>query len=198
MSKTRLEIPLELQKALAVLLPLVALLLGIFLVYPAYTGLETQQAALRSAQSELAKLRAESVVAEDRIIPAVVADEEEPNLFVGELRTIARASGCEFRQVTMLTPGSRSSEVQARRARLTVRGTYAGVRRLLANLKLYRRLLAVTDLTASEEPGRQVLDRSAIVRAEMTIERYVAMPGSSVTPGGGDGAVATTAPANQN
>ena len=173
----------ENQQRLAVLVPLLALVLSLFVVYPAwgrYSDLKTQ---LADKREDLAKLKATPMPQPSLKMPAVPGLPSEPPQFLAHMNALAAASGARVTGFDLTAGGTGKAEamgpVSAARANLEVTGTYVDIRRFLEQLATTDRLYVVTDVDVSSAKGAGAQGAGAQpvvagpLTAKLTIERYV-------------------------
>lgn len=188
---TGLKIPVAFQQAIAVLLPVAAILIAILVVYPTWTETQQLEFETEEARRELAQLRAIPLAPQDPFRPAEAAIEGEPSRFLGQVTNLVRESGCQMIGLDAQGEAIRGDTARAIRARLTVRGAFPRIRDLIARINRAGRLLAVVDVAVRQDAGRRE-DSYPFVQADLTLERYVTPPvaAEGAAPRGGAGGVA--------
>jgi hypothetical protein len=169
------------QQRLAIGVPIIALLLSLFVVYPTWGRYRTLLEIVQKDRADLAALRAAPNPDVGRNTPAIPGLPSEPPLFLGQLKILAQLSGC--RLVNYDNVGTVKQDeglVRAVRARVDIESRYNGVRAFLRNLAEAPRLYVVTECTVVNKvkaglpiPPRTIHEDPGLVRATIEIERYV-------------------------
>jgi hypothetical protein len=174
-----LTIKPENQQRLAVLVPIVALVLSLFVVYPALGRYRALQATIQTERNELTTLRATPIPQIGPVVPTAEDSPSEPPQFLGQIRTLAAAAGCRLSGFEVSpTEKKAHSPLRAVRSRVELDGQFYQVRNFLTQLGGAPRLYVVTDfsLTNQQSTSGQTAKSSQTgpLRASIEIERYVA------------------------
>lgn len=171
------------QQRIAVLTPLIALVLSLFVVYPAWGRYVDKRATIEKKRIELEKLKATPVPAPPAFMPTADDLPTEPPQFEGQISAVAAASQCELANFDLSAPtggtsdADKESPVKALRARVEINADYPHIRSFIYNLGRAPRLFVVTSLditTNTSGKGAPVQVYSGPLHASMEIERYVA------------------------
>jgi len=192
------NLPPHIQQRLAVLIPIVALALSLFVVYPGWKSYRELVNQAQDKRAKLETLRNTPIPLAATREPAVPATPSEPPEFLASIREIAHQSGCEVVGFDLtLPPAPATGEkelalggnpdplkqeqekqkekpklVKPVRAKIEVEAPYPRIRSFVWNISRARRLYAVAGLEVTSAgvtvPGR--------VRAIVEIERYVLNP----------------------
>jgi hypothetical protein len=167
--------------------PIAALLISLFIVYPAWGRYGEQQDRITHLQAELSALKAAPVPPPVRTQPAADDTPAESSQFLGQMNRAAAGAQCalislDAASVASSKAGSAKdpSEVRAVRARIVVEGPFRQIRSLLWELQHGTRLFVVTDLSlahsasGSNKQAGQATETDGRVRATIGLERYVA------------------------
>ena len=170
----------EIQQRLAIFVPLIALALSLFVVYPAWGRYGALNQQIARQRDDLEKLKAEPPpVAPGLVAPTADDVPSEPPEFLGEIRSLAAEANCHLAGFD-LSPSDKSvavGAVRAVRAKIDLEANYVQIRDFLFRLNHAGRLLAVTDLTLiSADTGPRGTAPSGPLHATLNIERYVAPP----------------------
>lgn len=194
------------QQRLAILVPVVALVISIFVVYPGFVRWRELQAEIADRSKRLADLRATPIPLSSTIQPAVPDTPSEPPEFLAAVREMTFSTGCDLVGFDLTLPpappsgeqelaqgGNKPKEEQTKpspirpvRAKIEVRADYDGLRRLLKAIIQAPRLYAI----ASCEVQPADASTGQPLRAAVEIERYVLKQGSeqAADPSPTDGA----------
>ncbi len=174
---------------LAAAIPLAALALTMGVVYPTWKHLNATRGTIARQRADLATLRSAPEPQREQGVPAADDTPDEPARFMGDLRLLAAASGCEIVGINTTAAGvidKPEEVVHPRRVTVEVKGTYQNLRSLLARLTQAPRTSVVTDLkvdsppanaTGAAGPAAAAADRR--LTAMMTIERFVTPPAAA-------------------
>ncbi len=181
------------QQRIAILVPIVALVVSVFVVYPSYLHNRELQDEIAKKSERLNNLLQTPMPLAATVQPAAADTPSEPPEFLASIRELAAESRCELVGFDLTLPpappsgekelalggnkpeGATKSEdtspVRPVRAKIAVKSDYDGVRQLLRGIILAPRLYAVTacEVMPAGDPG--VPDH--YVRATIEIERYV-------------------------
>jgi hypothetical protein len=175
----------EAQQKLAVFVPLIALGVSLFVVYPAYGRYSNLNQQIEKNRKELETLKNTPPP------PAMVggtptADDvvSEPAQFLGLLKRLAATSGCALTSVDLspsAAPKTDQGPVRPVQARIEVVGQYRQIRSFLWQVAHAGRLLSVAELSMvpAVAAGNSTATAAANfgasgVRASVTLERYIA------------------------
>jgi hypothetical protein len=172
-----LTIKPENQQRLAVFVPLVALTLSVFVVYPAWGRYRGLQATIQTHRKELETLKATPIPPIGAVTPTAEDKPSEPPQFLGQIRSLAAESGCRVRGFDVSSNDKKEADpVRPVRARVELEGHFYQVRNFLTQLNHTPRLYVVTDFSLT---GKTLAEQSAnraqmdLLRASIEIERYV-------------------------
>jgi len=178
-----LTIKPETQQKLAVFVPIIALGVSLFVVWPAWGRYSDLNQSIDRNRRELADLKA--TPPPPKLLagkPTETDTVSEPSEFLGMLKRLATASGCELTTADV-TPREaakgESGPVRAVPSKLEIVGEYRQIRSFLWQLEHAGRLLAVADIALSPAvpqaatPGSGAGPSSGGVRASITVERYL-------------------------
>ena len=177
------------QQRLAVLVPVIALLISVFVVYPGYGRYRELQEQIAEHQERLNNLRATPIPLAATITPAVPDVPSEPPEFLASIRELAAATGCDLVGFDLTLPpappsgeqelaqgGNKPKEQQEKpspvrpvRAKIEVRADDGGIRSLVREIMLASRLYAVTSCEVVQADATT----GPPLRATIEIERYV-------------------------
>lgn len=170
--------PPQTQQWLAVLAPIIAIVVSVMLVYPAWAHHGELTARTNQHYSELQTIRSNPPPPIGNRIPAAEPMPAEPSQFLGEIRNLAAGADCAMTGFDMTqVPGAPLSDqaVKAVRAKVDIKGTYKQVRNFLWQCVHYPRLLVITETTLSLEHAANVGGPSSeVLTASIGIERYLA------------------------
>jgi hypothetical protein len=165
------------QRRIAVVVPIVALALSLFVVYPQWKRYSALQVQIAKKQTELDALKASPLPEPGPVRPAVDQRPSEPPLFLEQVTAVATASGCKLIGFEVVEQGkarAASGLVQPVRSKIDVEGSYLQIRQFLWQLARADRVYVVTELLVENPaPSVQAAVRGPL-RATVTIERYVA------------------------
>jgi hypothetical protein len=190
----------EVQQRLAVLVPVIALAISVFVVYPGYVRYRELRDDIAAKQERLANLRGTPIPLQAAIKPAAPDTPSEPPEFLASIRQMAAESRCELTGFDLTLPpappsgeqelaqgGNKPEEkkeppspIRPVRAKIEVRSDYDGIRSLVRAIMLAPRLYAVAgcEVQQTNDPSGPPL------RATIEIERYVLKPDAGGTPTG--------------
>ncbi len=186
----------EIQQRLAVVVPLLALGLSLFVVYPGWGRYGQLKDKITAQRKELADLKAAEPPQPGPVQPTANDQPSEPSEFLGLITQLASQTQCTISglDASSVEKAKDASVVRNIRARVEVQGRYPNVRQFLSMISHSPRLLVVTDVTVASltsvgNPGLPQAAQSGLVRATIEIERYIApskpptapQPGAPVT-----------------
>jgi hypothetical protein len=167
------------QQRIAILVPIVALALSIFAVYPKWQDYQAMLPKVEQQRQALSALRAAAPLPDIPGIASEPALPSEPPEFLGQINEIAAAAHCRVAgfDLTPSTGAVNTVPVQAVRAQITLVARYADVRKFVAQVVHAPRVFAVSDLTVAPVV-RTKSDKYAAdaLQASVEIERYVTTP----------------------
>jgi Tfp pilus assembly protein PilO len=165
----------ENQQRLAVLVPLVALALSLFVVYPAWGRYSDLQSKIEQQQQELNTLKSTPVPEPGPVRPAAEAQPTEPPQFLAQIAFMAAVAHARIIGFDLVpAEGARESgTVRAVRAKIDLEGQYYQMREFLAQLARADRLYVVADMNLTPSGGAKQAAPGGSVHATFTIERYV-------------------------
>ena len=170
----------EAQQRIAVIVPILALVLSLFVDYPAWGRYSALRTKIGQQEAELRTLKATPLPPVETGRPAVDAAPEEPPQFLAHVGAIATASNVRiagFDLVSAKDAQQEIGEVRAVRAKVDVEGTYEQIRLFLLQLGQTDRLYVVADLDLrASTAGANRVVASGLLRATVTVERYVTSP----------------------
>lgn len=173
------------QQRLAVAVPIIALGLSLFVVYPAWGRYRELGQDNEKKAGELRRLNETAPPNPGHVSPAWDANSTEPPQFMGIIRAMAEKSGCFIASFDSTGSGETKEEgpVRSVRARLDLIGSYAQIRSFIWKLSHSDRLYVLTDLSignSTSHAGKSLAP--GLVRASLNIERYVTAPANTKTP----------------
>lgn len=178
-----LQLTSRTQQYLAIGMPLAALALSLLVVYPTWTRYQAVRKDARELADELHALKSAPMPPRHAQLAGADDTEAEPSEFLGELATLAAATGCEFSGMDLATTSSPAGAAKANQAlkplltKVHLRGTYRQVRAYIYQLGRAPRLYTITDLSLRGNQGRTSYQGSSRrLLATLTIERYVTPP----------------------
>ena len=171
------------QQRIAVLVPIIALVLSLFVVYPAYGRYTETREKIEKKKAELNTLRNTPLPPRGQGQPTAVDTPSEPPQFSSQISAIASAARCDIAAWDLSlkeAAADKESPIQARRAKFEIDADYPRIRAFLVELARYPRLFVVTDveisaLRAAATPTAPVV-QAGLLHATIEIERYVAPP----------------------
>jgi hypothetical protein len=174
----------ENQQRLAIAVPIIALLLSLFVVYPTWGRYTALLETAKQNRTELAKLRAEVIPDVGKNLPAAADLPSEPPDFYRQLQLVAGISQCRIMNFDLGGTGKQEDgPVRAVRAHVELEARYNEVRAFLANLAAAPRLYVVTECSVATQiksgtssPVRTAAKDPSLLRATIEIERYVNKP----------------------
>lgn len=171
----------EVQQRLAVLVPLVALALSLFIVYPAWGNYEQLVQERDRRRAELDTLRNTPLPRRSPILLTAPDEPREAPEFLAMVRALVRFSGAELKSLQVVESGAgqeATGPVRPVRARVQIVGSYPQIRSFLYRVGRAPRLMVVASLELKSEAGTS--ERAGYVRvpilASIEIERYVVPP----------------------
>ncbi|MBM3493629.1 MAG: hypothetical protein FJX72_04800 [Armatimonadetes bacterium] len=184
----------QVQQRLAVFVPVVALAVSVFVVYPGFLRLRETQAEIANRRERLTNLRATPVPLLAAIQPAAKDTPSEPPEFLAGVRAMAADSRCELVGFDLTLPpapvsgekelaqgGNKPEEkkeapspVRPVRAKIEVRSDYDGIRSFIRAVTLAPRLYAIAGCEVKETSDLN----APPLQATVEIERYVLVPGA--------------------
>ncbi len=181
-----LTISPENQNRLAIAVPIVAMLLSLFVVYPTWMRYNDLVAVVATQRKSLDDLRATPLPDVGAVPPADAGLPSEPPKFLGQLRVVAQMARCRVIGFDLGASGKQDSgPVRAVRARVDLEGRYTEIRDFLFRLAGAPRLYVVTDCAVSVPANAAQSAVSALLNrppgtlhATIEIERYVTPPGT--------------------
>jgi hypothetical protein len=167
------------QQRIAVLVPIVALALSIFVVYPKWNDYQALLPKVEQQRKELSALRAAALPPNAPGIGTMPALPSEPPEFMGEVNDLAAAANCRVTGFDLKpsTVAVNAAPMQAVRADITLVARYADVRRFVARVARTPRVFAVSNLTVA--PAVRTKDdhlAADALQATVEIERFVSTP----------------------
>lgn len=165
----------EIQQKLAIFVPLIALVLSLFVVYPAWGHYGELARKVEAQRHELEKLKAAPDIARDPVAPAADDVPTEAPQFFGQMKALAAEARCEVK-VDAGSPDKVQNigAVRSVRGRVDMDASYIQVRDFLFRLSHANRLFAVTDLSLTKATGGGRMSVPAgPLHATIEIERYV-------------------------
>lgn len=179
-----LTISPENQQRLAIAVPVVALLLSLFVVYPTWQRYSALRAQIGTHQADLNALKSTPLPETVAIKPAEDDVPSEPAAFQEQLRLLVQVSGCTLRGFNLHSPAKQDAgPVRAVRANVDLAGRYSQIRGFLYQLSKSGRLYVVTQCSVTGTKSAQNGPVSAAnqeppgtLHAAIEIERYVTPP----------------------
>ncbi|MFN3648284.1 MAG: hypothetical protein ACK47B_01785 [Armatimonadota bacterium] len=176
-----LKLSARTQQYLAVGMPLAALAISLLVVFPTWTRYQSVTRRADTLAMELGELKAAAMPPRHEQLAAADDTEAEPSQFLGDLATLAAATGCELSGMDLATPATADAKSAAVLkpvlTKVQIKGTYRQIRAFIYQTRRAPRLYTITELSLRGEPGRDVGgDRIRRLLAMLTIERYVTPP----------------------
>ena len=181
------------QQRIAIAVPLVALVVSVFVVYPSYLNYRKLGEEIEDKAVRLNNLLQTPIPLASTIQPAAADTPSEPPEFLASIREMATEARCELVGFDLTLPpapvsgekelalgGNKPegetkkevvSPVRPVRAKIEVKSDYDGIRQLLRGIILAPRLYAVAGCEVQPNDGSNGQGHS--VRATIEIERYV-------------------------
>jgi hypothetical protein len=173
------------QQRIAVLVPIIALVLSLFVVYPAWGRYGDKRAAITKKQGELTTLINTPLPPDTTATPTADDLPTEPPQIYGEITSVARAAQCDIVGYDLSTKtgsaeADKESPVKALRGKVEIEASYPQIRAFLFELARAQRLFVVTDMVIttnrSTNPQAPAASSNGPLHATIEIERYVAPP----------------------
>lgn len=189
------NLPPRVQQYLAVLVPVIALVISVFVVYPGWKNWRAVEAQIVANEQKLQTLKETPVpVVAAKVAAAENTPSEAPE-FLASVREVAAQAGCSVVGFDLTQPPApatgekemalggnpdpakqalerqRKSPVKPVRGKIEVEASYQRIRQFIQGIMGANRLYAVVGIEVSgakEYPG--------LVRATIEIERYVVNP----------------------
>ncbi len=188
-------LPPHIQQRVAVLVPLVALALSIFFVYPGWVQWRKGLAETEDLGRQLAEIKATPIPLASAREPGAEDTPSEPPEFFAKAREVAQAAGCRIVGFDLTLPpappsgekeiamgGNETEEQKAARkakekpplirpvrAKFELESNYMGIRRFMMGIIQAPRLYAI----ASVEITAPNLDNPGVLKGVVEIERYI-------------------------
>jgi hypothetical protein len=160
------------QQMLAIGVPLAAVILSVFVVYPAWGRYRAIRAEVARKSEELQNLKDAPQPPPETLLPAAEESPAEQTRFVGEINSLAVATRCQLRAIDRAGVNAESGPLHLAHVRVSLSGGYPNLRDFLWRINHGPRIYVVTDLSLGGTTGA--------VQANFGIERYLIPPG---TPG---------------
>jgi hypothetical protein len=176
------------QQRAAVLVPVVALVLSLFVVYPAWGRYGELQTKIEKQQAELRGLRSYALPKPGPVKPTVDWMPSEPPQFFGYVSALAQSAGCRMVGYDIVPTQKTSAEgpIRALRAKVELEAEYPQIRTFLARLAEADRLFVVTEMTVGKPKTTgpaAAIGPAGTVQASVEIERYVSAAATPKSPG---------------
>ena len=165
-------------------MPVLALALSLFVIFPLWGGYRKQAEQVKKQRAALNALQTAPLPPPNPVVSAAIDVPSEPNDFVSTLTSMAVANGCEIAGLEMTRTAEEKAESLVRpvRAKLTLSASYSGLRAFLDQLRRAGRLYVVTELSLDTGPSQSTASLPGRrLNAILTIERYVTPP-TELTP----------------
>lgn len=165
----------QFQQILAVGVPIVALVISLAVVYPAWGRYGEIREQVDKQQKELATLKATPLPPRDPVLPAVNDSPAESALFLGQIVALTLAPQCRFVGLDT-APGAGAkagSAIRPVRTKVEVEGQYPQIRQFLAQVAGAPRLFVVTSLDVASRPSSQPGQLPGGLHATVELERYL-------------------------
>jgi hypothetical protein len=164
------------QQRLAVAVPIVALGISLFVVYPAWGRYQDLQVEAGKLEKELATLKENPVEPPGPVLPADKRSDEESAGFLRLTQDLANASGCRLMGMNSAPTESKADQLaRPIRTAVELEAPYPRIRGFLFQVANADRVLSVTDVRISS-PGStssQPFGNTGLLKADIGIERYV-------------------------
>jgi hypothetical protein len=171
------------QQRIAVFVPIIALVLSLFVVYPAYGRYNATRAKIDKKKVELETLRNTPLPPATNLRPTADDLPSEPPQFLGQINAIAAATRCEMPLFDISSSTStavapdKESPIRALRGKVEIDADYPRIRAFLVELSRASRLFVVTGLEITpNKPSMPGGSTNEPLHAKIEIERYVAPP----------------------
>lgn len=184
------------QQRIAVLVPVIALALSVFVVYPAWGRYQELQDTVEQKRTALNELKAAPLPQPGAIAPSADDLPTEPPQFLGMVSRFAMEANCEVVGIDMTSTNKLKSEgpISPVKARIDLEGSYGQIRNFLVLLGQAPRMLAITNVVISNKNVETTNSRPNVpppvgrIHASFEIERYIApiqkMPPATPAPAG--------------
>jgi Tfp pilus assembly protein PilO len=167
------------QQRIAILVPIIALALSLFVVYPKWQEYRELIPKLEQQRKDLAALRAAPLPSQLPGIAAVAALPSEPPEFMGQVNYLAAAANCKVTGFDLKPPTGTvdAGPVQAIKSQIMLVARYADIRAFVSQVARSPRLLALSDLNVAPviRAKNDGFPADAL-QATVEIERYVMPP----------------------
>jgi Tfp pilus assembly protein PilO len=165
------------QQRIAVVVPIVALAVSMFAVYPKWQDYQALGPRVEQQRKKLSELRAAALPPDIPGIAALPALPSEPPEFMGEINDIATAANCHVTGFDLKPPAGAvdTGPMQAVKAQVMLVGRYSDLRTFITLVSHAIRVFAVSDLSIA--PVVRAKDDhlpADALQATIEIERYVA------------------------
>ena len=181
----------ELQKKVAVFVPIIALLLSVFVVYPAWGNYQLLKEKVDGQRLEYTTLKNLPLPKPNPKQPTAVMEPSEPPKSIGEISKIAESAGCKVTGFDIGTVAAAKAAaddkqggiVRAKRSRINLEAHYQQIREFLAQLSHAERVFVITELNLTAQvvvPGSTLRPSPGTLEANVEIERYVTVPSAPV------------------
>jgi hypothetical protein len=171
------------QQRLAIFVPLIALGLSLFVVYPAWRHFGKLGQDIEGQRRELRALKEAPVITRSSVAPAADDLPAESPEFLRQIREMAEEANCHL--TVDLSPPDQTPDtgpIRAVRAKIELDTQYVRVRDFLYRLNHAPRLYVVTDLTLATTTATNSSQPSiGVLHATIEIERYVISPAAKAT-----------------
>ena len=178
----------ENQQRIAVVVPIVALVLSLFVVYPAWGRYGELNGKIGKQRAELNTLRNSPIPAPGPIKPTADYQPSEPPQFFGMISALAQQAGCRVVGYDIISSTDKTKAegpIRALRAKVEIEAEYPQIRAFLTRLSEAPRLFVVTDLSIMRSTGSARASQgvpTGPLKAAIEIERYVAPPATAPAP----------------
>lgn len=183
-------LPAPVQRWLAILLPPLALLVCCFVMVPRHKKMQQLQADIKATQASIAdyqnKLRAIANLPKDPRVATLPMTKQEQSDFLRDLSGMCGRNGNKLLTIGSLAPtipappppgapppppGALPADVLEVKSTMTFEGDFTSLRKFLATLQDFPRLISLTDCRIG--PGH---DGYPMLMTTLTVSRYVDLP----------------------
>ena len=172
------------QQWLAFFVPVIALLISILIVYPAWGSHRELGRDISQKRDELQKLQSAILPAMNQGIPAVDTSAGESSQFIADIRQLGARSGSVVMgyDTSKVSDEATANGIRSLQTSVSLRGNYKQIRSFLWLITHNPRFLTVTN-SLLELDESTLRDDGRPLTASITIERYVEAPtAAGLTP----------------
>ena len=167
------------QGRLALMIPLVALVLSLFVVYPTWQRYSEEAKSVEKLEHE--KLELKATITQLSITPpssVAAAEEDAPSeqpQFLEQIRRMSAASNCRLVGFEALPAGviNATSPIRPMRARVTLEASYQDIRQCIEKILSASRLYTITDMDVALAASATPANLGGNLRTIIEVERYI-------------------------